>query len=274
MRRERAITSALLAVMLTGAAPTPAVPLAPTGQWLIEGQDNMCALSHAFGEGRQRVTLALRPWPMTAMDDVLLFSQGSNDDVARGTATLQVDGREPSPAEPYIAFGLANGKQRLVNFRVGGTSLDGLAQASRLTLVFDRKRTVIVAPPGMSRAAAALEKCQALLHAKLGIDEGEEAKVVTPARPRQSERTWFSPDDYPSDAVHGGAQGYSRLLFTIGVDGRVARCVTFGSSGNAAIDKAACAGFVRRGRYTPALDAGGQAVESHRVQSVNWVLPG
>ncbi len=57
----------LLAAPLAASGAEPmAGPLRAIGQWVVEGQDNMCAPSHAYGEGKARVTLTVRPWPMGA----------------------------------------------------------------------------------------------------------------------------------------------------------------------------------------------------------------
>ncbi len=271
------LAMATLAPSLARAGATGAdapAPLRPVGQWLVEGQNNMCALSHGFGDGRDRVTLGIRPYPIADIADVLLFSHTDGDDVRDGKATVQVDDGVVSQPADYVSYALTKGDQRLLSFRVPSAALNGLASSTRLTLALDRRRRVVVSSTGFARGLAALEQCQALLRKQLGIDAAEQARVATPAHANGSPSLWFSYRDYPDEAVHGGTQGVSRLLLTIGVDGRIGRCVTFGSSGNAAMDKTACRKFVERGRYTPALDAAGKPVASFEETSVHWRLGG
>ena len=258
---------------VVAAAPdTPPVPLAPSGKWLVEGQDNMCALSHAFGEGGAQVTLAIRPWPLATTDDVLLFTRSSNGDVEDGTATIRVDDHAPSEPAGFVEYALQNGQRRLLSFRVDAATLDGLATARRVTLALGKRRVVTVAPANAAPALAVLHRCQDMLRAKLGIDMAEKARIVTEPAEIGSPSRWFSAVDYPDEALRGGAQGVTRLFMVIGTDGRIARCVAFGSSGNGTMDRAACAGCVRRGRYKPALDVAGKPVTGYVETAVRWRL--
>lgn len=260
------------ALLLLLGTTTPAAPaLAPSGQWLVEGQDNMCALSHTFGADGGEVTLALKPWPLGSMYDVLLFSRSSAADIRYGKAVIQVDDHTPSLASDSVEFGLRSGDRRLLSFKVDGAALDGLATAHSVTLTLDRRR-IVLATTGTAKAVEVLATCQTLLRKQLGIQYDLAAGYQRSARPHGRESDWFTPDDYPPRALEGNNQGVSRLLLTIATDGRVARCVAFGSSGNAQMDRAACHAFEQRGRYLPALDAAGKPIEDYVQQSVRWVL--
>ena len=56
-------------------------------------------------------------------------------------------------------------------------------------------------------------------------------------------------------------------------DGRVTSCEVTGSSGNSALDQAACRNLQRRGRFEPALDRDGNPVASTYTKRVTWRLP-
>lgn len=68
-------------------------------------------------------------------------------------------------------------------------------------------------------------------------------------------------------AVHDRIVGY-RLH--IGVDGRVKDCTVTRSSGDSAIDKAACKALTLRSRFKPARDNYGNAIEDTYEGTVKW----
>ena len=94
-----------------------------------------------------------------------------------------------------------------------------------------------------------------------------------PARPRGNEQSWVTTDDYPSSAQREGAEGSTGTRLTIGADGRVTSCEVTSSSGNSALDQAACRNLQRRARFTPATDGEGQPTTGSYNKRVRWQLP-
>jgi hypothetical protein len=260
------------AAMLAVTAAAPPAPLQPSGKWLVEGQDNMCALSHAYGEGKEAVTLGFRPWPTGDMVDVIWFSHTMDSSVRDGTAQIRFEAGESPAISPYTSFALAGRGERLSSFTISQTMLPYLERSRTVTVTFDGKTAATVAPSGVKAALAALSSCETLLYASLGVDPTFRSRVASPATPKGSERSWFGPKDYPPEAVHGGAQGRTLMLLTIDVDGRISKCVPFGRSGNAAIDKASCGTYTRRGRFNPAIGKDGQPMVSYYIGRVHWTL--
>lgn len=260
------------ATMLAAATATTPAPLQPSGKWLVEGQDNMCALSRSYGEGKEAVTLGFRPWPTGDMVDVIWFGQTSDSSVRDGTAQIRFDAGEAPAVAPYTSFALAGRSERLSSFTISQTMLPYLERSRTVTVTFDGKRPVTVAPSGGKAALVALSNCETLLYASLGVDPAFRGRVASPATPKGSERGWFGPSDYPPEAVHGGAQGRTLMLLTIDIDGRISKCVPFGRSGNAAIDKASCSTYTRRGRFNPAIGKDGRPMVSYYIGRVHWTL--
>lgn len=93
------------------------------------------------------------------------------------------------------------------------------------------------------------------------------------ARPRGNAQSWVTTDDYPSSAQREGAEGSTGTRMTIGPDGRVQSCEVTSSSGNSALDQAACRNLTRRARYDPALDRDGNPTTSTATRNVRWQLP-
>lgn len=94
-----------------------------------------------------------------------------------------------------------------------------------------------------------------------------------PLRARGNEASWVTTDDYPSSALREEAQGITATRLTVGPDGRVTNCEVTGSSGNSALDQAACRNLQRRARFEPALDRDGNPTTSVYPKRVRWQLP-
>lgn len=260
----------LLGIILAVAAQASA-PLQPTGKWVVEGNGNMCALLHEFGEGGSKIMLGIRPWPIGGQTDILLFTDGMKNGVDRGVEHLAV-GAAPALDSPYFRYSLAVRNQRLTTGTYPDSVLQQLETAKELAVSVDRRQPVRIALPDMGPALKALRGCGNLLLNSLRIDPASWARAATAPEPLSDSRNWFSLDDYPPSAVNGGMEGVVHLLLTIGANGRVVRCVPFGGTGNAEMDNAACGGFVRRGQFRPARDASGQPVVGYAYEGVNWKI--
>ena len=97
--------------------------------------------------------------------------------------------------------------------------------------------------------------------------------VSKAAGARGNPADWITNNDYPSSAIRDEAEGVSGIAWDINEQGRVENCVVTATSGNSALDEAACRLITRRGRYTAALDQNGQPIRSKQSRRVRWQLP-
>lgn len=86
-------------------------------------------------------------------------------------------------------------------------------------------------------------------------------------------QTWVTTEDYPPDAAANGITGETYARLDVGADGRVTNCTVVISSGNTALDSAACRAMTARARFAPARDRQGVAVPSTFMRRVRWALP-
>ncbi|QJQ32445.1 TonB family protein [Sphingomonas lacunae] len=93
------------------------------------------------------------------------------------------------------------------------------------------------------------------------------------AAPRGNPARWVSTSDYPASALRAGTEGTTHINLTIGPEGRVTRCDITQSSGDAALDGAACAALQRRARFTPALDRDGNPSTGSYTTRIRWQIP-
>lgn len=94
-----------------------------------------------------------------------------------------------------------------------------------------------------------------------------------PARARGNESSWVTTDDYPSSAQREGAEGVTGTRLSVNAEGRATSCDVTSSSGNSALDQAACRNLIRRARYDPALDRDGNPTTYTVTKRVRWQLP-
>ena len=97
--------------------------------------------------------------------------------------------------------------------------------------------------------------------------------VSKAAGARGNPANWITNDDYPSSAIRDEAEGTVAIAWEINTEGRVENCHVTSSSGNRALDDAACNLITRRGRYTAALDQAGNPMRSTDRRRVVWRLP-
>jgi TonB family protein len=84
---------------------------------------------------------------------------------------------------------------------------------------------------------------------------------------------WITTDDYPAAALRAEVEGTVVVRYRIDKAGKVHDCVVTESSGVPVLDDRTCLLLTRRGRFVPAVDARGRAVEDGRIQRIIWALP-
>ena len=91
--------------------------------------------------------------------------------------------------------------------------------------------------------------------------------------PSGSPLAWFSPDDYPPEALRAGDQG--RVIAEVQIDdtGKVVSCKVVGSSGSASLDQKTCTVALEDRHFEPAVDQKGRPIASHTQFAVRWAIP-
>ncbi|WP_447727033.1 energy transducer TonB [Sphingomonas koreensis] len=85
--------------------------------------------------------------------------------------------------------------------------------------------------------------------------------------------SWVTNDDYPPAALRAGEQGVVGVSWEVNAAGRAVNCQVTAPSGSAALDRTTCQLVERRARYSPALDAAGNAIAGGRKgQRFRWQI--
>lgn len=94
--------------------------------------------------------------------------------------------------------------------------------------------------------------------------------TVTPARSTNDPSTWVT--DYPKSALQKNESGAAEVAYEVSADGRVRECRILATTGNKAIDAAACASLIARARFTPATYKG-TPVPAVRIDIIRMWIP-
>jgi hypothetical protein len=262
----------MLSLLLLAAAADPAA-LAPTSKWQVEYADSMCVLSRDYGAGPDKVTLALRPWPMSNETEVIVLTQSEAPLVDAGRAEITLLPAGHTTKGSFSRFDMPKGAPgRIATLHFDEGALDGLAGATAVTVRLGSREVHSGTVPGVAGAMRALETCQKDLLKSWGVDPDERATLSQ--LPRGNPARSFGPSVYPAEAVRNHLQGRTVALATIGADGRVSGCAVAATSGALVLDQATCGMLKTSGRFSPALDKAGKPVMSHLIVPVRWVLPG
>jgi TonB family protein len=84
---------------------------------------------------------------------------------------------------------------------------------------------------------------------------------------------WVTTNDYPSAALREEREGMVSFRLTIGTDGMVKNCEITSSSGSSDLDTTACLLISQRARFTPAINAKGQAQTGNYSNRIRWQIP-
>lgn len=249
---------------------TPA-PLKPTSPWVVDYADKMCILQRVFGTGSEQITVGLKPAPAGVSMTVVMLTPNNAKRVTNGDATLTFDGQSMAKSR-YIAGPVRGKEMRITAIDFKRDELTELPQAKQIRIEAGNVDATI-APNRLPDALRALSACEADLLATWGMDAKVIANIADyPTIDADSAAAFFSPDDYPTEALARGEQGLAGARVFVSTDGNVRECSIIESSGSASIDAKTCAIVRKRFRYKPARLRTGESVASFTYARVRWEI--
>ena len=267
-----------LAAVVAGnaqAAPDVAVPLAPSGKWVVEHEDNVCVLSRTFGGGPGgAVSFGVKPLTLSKFVTVVVIAPVG---IAKRANPADAARIVLSPSNQSIAVtadthGVLPTGETVAMLSIDRSALPALLQATSLTIAAGDV-AVAIAPTAGLGAAKALATCETQLTTRWGIDPVALAAVAIPAKENIPLHEMIGTDDYPKGSVATRKGGDSMLVWKIGTDGKVSECRAVQSAGDARLDAAGCNAITRRGTFTPARAVDGTAIASWRSTVMKWRNP-
>lgn len=157
--------------------------------------------------------------------------------------------------EEQIGTGCSRPEDFAIHRAAVGADYPGVYRSLQLLNMFACRAPAVIQFEAAGQARC--ERAEALLPLLLASALKNPGTIITAA-------------DYPRNARAGGT---TRFEMVVAADGRPRSCTVTISSGLAALDAATCNAFMRRARFTPAKDAGGQPVEGRYRGNVTWKEP-
>lgn len=263
----------IVALAMAATVAMPAAPMTPSGKWNVDYGATACVLGRIYGTGKAETVLALRQVPLSSGLELMVYTNDRNATMRLGQARVSIAGGGSYEGR-YESFPTQAQGKRMTRLSVDGAVFEPLPADPVLQIVPDKMPGWAFALPNAKAAFKALAKCNDSTVKLWGIDPTERSRIAQSAEPASYPGDWVVTNDYPMTIVRKGAQGTSIVLWTIGLDGRVADCRTVVSSGEVELDKAACRAITQRGRYKPALGHDGKPMISHSTRKVAWRLRG
>lgn len=267
-----ALVAMILAVTMGETVKAPPEPLAPSGKWVVDYEQNMCVLSHDFGRDADKITFGFRPYPLTEGMELVMILPSRLHTVRRGEGHVTLVPSGKTVTGSYVSYDVPKGAGRALVLTLDDVTAADFIKAQSIEIDAGHDRRV-VAPTATAAAFKAVEVCDDDLLRSWKIDPNEEQQIGQAAKPAASIGYWLTTDDYPAEAVSAHLEGTSTIVWAIGLDGRAADCRVVVSSNVPVLDAAACNAISKRARYTPALDKSGKPMASHNSRRIVWRIP-
>jgi TonB family protein len=270
IRLRSALAAALLAAPFAATAQPPAAPApAPAVRpWQVDWGQYYCSMIRKPAPGRPFFTAFIMTPGGTGVGMRLVPEAGQGAPADVDTVVLMPAGT------PFHVSNEADRRERITVRLIYGLPTgfrEMLGTATELQLRAGEQIRARVPLDGVRNALAALRQCSSEVSREWGIDEA--ALAALSRRPNSTNMLGLEARDYPEAALRTATQG--RVIMVIGVspEGRAAECRTVASSGSPVIDSTACRVAMARGRYEPALDAGGRPVAARATFTATFRLP-
>lgn len=239
----------------------------PMGQWQIDSANDRCAAFRTFSRGKNRMTVAFKPRPMSKYVAILLEARGEIPGIRLLEAKIDVgSGRTTKKA---VVSHSAKPGQLLYDIPITRDDLAMAVSSGRL-LVSSGTAQADLSIADLNLAT--LDACMSDLLAKWGLSKPDQARIARFPEPEVSLNSLVSDYDYPTAALARRSIGRVEARVTIHTDGSISDCRIVRSSGHKPLDDMMCE-VVGRARFRPAIDDGGVALSSPYYFAINWMMP-
>ena len=249
------------------AASAEAMPA--TGKWVVDYAEAHCTAQRSFGRGRNPWVLVIKPSPTSDVVQLLLVSDGGPQGAVQDEARLSL-GKAPPIKVNQLRYSAKNNGVRLINLTAEHARLLGEADTVEWVGAGADKRLAL---GPMKALMATLAACREDLRNHWNITPEKQQAMIKPAAPRKPLRGYFSPDDYPLQAVRSSESGLTSVVLLIDEQGAIKDCMIDGTSSIATLDAMTCIVFRERAKFDPAIGKDGTPVRSHHIQRIRWEMP-
>ena len=250
-----------------------AAPLQPSGKWVVDFAENACVLSRQYDNATPPFSVHFKA-PILGPQFEIIIATPNQKEAPESWDTGWIEKPNGQRVEPINIDSYSTvSKSRLSRVYLAPDLYQVGEDGERLILHIDKKHSYDLALPQLKEAMAVLDFCLKDLRKVNGVDESVTSRIATPAKSKRGVVSYFSPQDYPAQEIREGGQGNVGALYWVETDGTVKECKVLDSSKRPRLDRQTCNILVRRGRFTPALDANGKPIRSPQYVRIRWRMP-
>lgn len=256
-------------------APVAEAPLAPSGKWVAQFEDNLCLLSRPFGADGNAVRFAIRAVPGDPSVSLYLLRPAPTAKRQReGSAELLLEPSGRRSTANFVESSAAVSGQRVARLSYPREDLALLAKTTAMTIDLGKDAPVRLRTDNLAGAMRTLATCEDDLVRHWGLDPAALRALVRKAEPAGNPAAWITDEDYPDEALQSGWEGEVGLRLIVDAAGGVKDCVITESSGHDVLDQQACTLIEHNGRFRPAIAADGKPVAALWSSHFTWRIPG
>lgn len=241
----------------------------PVGKWVVDYGDTACNAARSYGDPKSPITIAFRPSPNgTVVRLIVLRPGGAPQPHHLPVRTSIVPENVKMTA---LRFASNDRKTDIFWINFDQTAIAKLGSAGEIAIKgkwIDER----FALPDMVAVLKALDRCNADLRNVWNVSPSEPARIAKGAVATAPLHSYFSADDYPSQAQREEASGAARIMMMVDQTGKLKDCMVEQASGIATLDAATCGILLQRAKFSPAQDANGKPVRSVLTTTIRWTL--
>lgn len=271
MKYYFAMAAALLVLCDSAANATPT--LDPSGPWVIDYGERACMLSRSFGSVENALKINFSRALNPLLTDISIEGEG-----AERLQLSRVDIIEFWTLDVAFSARLVSGLSRVSvePYTIAGQVLT-LASAQHTPGITElrlsqrgRGSHANLMVGDLTGPLAALQRCQDNLYRTLDIDIAAMRAITVQSMPVGNQASWVTTDDLPRNIRPEQLPSTVIMLLNIDIDGRVTRCTVTTPSAVPILNIQSCRVMTARARFSPALNAAGEAVPSVFEKRIRW----
>ena len=286
MRGLLAMVAAISPWVVSGsAAQAKTTILTPFTPWNVDYGDKICTLRRGFGTKEKPSVIMMDRFGPTdsfqltiVSDEFKTFMQGAaltlrfGDHEARRIVTV-VPGKSGKKTATLL-FGNTSLSETFSDNDDGWTPpVTPATEAAVKTIAISYYGHLRIFETGsLGKPFEALRKCTDNLVTTWGLDPKQQRALTKSPKPLSKPTWWLSSNDYPTGMLNLGKQALVNFRLSVDAQGIPTACEIQSSYNDKTFDEVTCATLMRRARFSPALDAQGQAVPSFYVNTVRWIM--
>jgi len=294
MKKISLCMAATAVLAASGVQAQEAAVFKPNSVWAADYGDEYCRLVRTFSDGKDELTVILQRVQPGADTQVMLigdslkpfrgatelgwrFLPAQADRKSMYSRSETPDGQQyvrienvmfAAPAAPAAggAFAMPAPYDR-VSEQATAKDLSGIAVTSGVSKPVRIETGALGAPVG------ALQTCADDLVKSWGVDAEKHKTLSMPAIPQVGKDGWIPNGTIPFSEFAKFAGGANQVRLMIDAGGKATSCHVFSPSLSKSLNDRICGLLMEKATFTPAKDAGGQAVASFWMGSPMFLGP-